>query len=470
TNNLTSAGSLDAFVLKMDTAGNYIWAKSLGGTSSDLGNDITVDASGNVITTGTFNATADFDPSAVAFNLTSVGLIDAFIVKLNSSGNFVWAKSIGSTSNEYGRCIITDASNNIICAGTYGGTTDFDPNAGVSNLTPPNNLGEIFLLQLTSTGNFSFVKSMGGAGADKVKGLTKDAIGNIYTSGSFTGTADLNPSATGTFNVTSSGSNDVFINCYRPATDASWTKTIGGTSFDQAEGIAVDNAYNVYTIGNFGGTVDFDFNAGVFSLTSMGANDMFALKISQSSPLPVELVSFSAKAIDNKEVLCQWTTASEINNDYFTIERSRNGRDFEEAGKVNGAGNSTSTSDYSFTDEQPINGISYYRLKQTDFNGQFSYSQIVKVNIIKSENNIFVPTLVENEINIHLNVGNNEYSQISFILVSADGRLIMNKSFSHDELENQNLKISRNNIASGMYCYRMVMGQEILSTGKLVFK
>jgi hypothetical protein len=90
TSNLISAGSLDAFVLKMDTAGNFTWAKSIGGVSSDLGNDITVDASGNVITTGTFNATADFDPSAATFNLTSAGAIDAFIVKLNSSGNFSW--------------------------------------------------------------------------------------------------------------------------------------------------------------------------------------------------------------------------------------------------------------------------------------------------------------------------------------------------------------------------------------------
>ncbi|MEO5572789.1 MAG: hypothetical protein ABIT08_15525, partial [Bacteroidia bacterium] len=391
---------------------------------------------------------------------------------LNSSGTFVWAKSIGSTANEYGRCIITDASNNIICAGTYGGTTDFDPNAGVVTLTPPNNLGEIFLLQLTSTGNFSFVKSMGGTGADKVKGLTKDAIGNIYTSGSFTGTADLNPSATGTFNVTSSGSNDVFINCYRPATDASWTKTIGGTSFDEAEGIAVDNAYNVYTIGNFGGTVDFDFNAGVFSLTSMGANDMFALKISQSSPLPVELVSFSAKAIDNKEVLCQWTTASEINNDYFTIERSRNGRDFEEAGKVNGAGNSTVAINYSFIDKDPYKGIAYYRLKQTDSNGQFSYSQIVKVTIKMGDgnDNIFIPTLVDSEINIHLSTGNTDYEQMYFMLLSADGKLIMQKNFRKEEMKNSYLTISRNHLTSGIYCYRITSGKEIISSGKLVFK
>jgi hypothetical protein len=468
TNNLTSAGSLDAFSLKLDTAGNYIWAKSLGGISSDLGYDITVDAAGNVITSGSFNATADFDPSAATFNLTTVASIDAFIVKLNAAGNFVWAKSFGSVSNESARCLITDASNNIICAGSYGGATDFDPNAGVTSLTPPNNLGEIFLLQLTSAGNFSWVKSMGGAGADKVTGLTKDVIGNIYTAGSFTGTADLNPSTTTTFYVTSSGSNDVFINCYRPVADASWTKTIGGTSFDEAEGIAVDNACNVYTIGNFGGTVDFDFNAGVFSLTSMGANDMFALKINQSSPLPVELVSFNAKAVDNKEVLCQWTTASEINNDYFTVERSQNGRNFEEAGKVIGAGNSTSSLDYSFTDEQPFNGTSYYRLKQTDFNGDVTYSKIVKVTIIKTTSAALIayPNPAHNYFTARFASQEETAAQVALFDIS--GKKILFENFTVSEgVNSQSMDLTK--IPSGVYIVELSAG-EIKSTLKLVKK
>lgn len=381
TNTLTSAGSLDAFVLKMDTAGNYLWAKSLGGTSADVGYDVAIDAGGNVIASGSFNSTADFNPSATVFNLTSVGSIDAFIVKLNSAGTFVWAKSFGSTANDYPKCIETDASNNIICAGTYGGATDFDPNAGVTSLTPPNVLGEIFLLQLTATGNFSFVKTMGGTGADKVKGLTIDAIGNIYTTGSFSTTADLNPSASTALNVTVNGSSDVFINCYRPATDASWTKTFGGTSFDEGTGIAVDATVNVYVIGNFANTVDFDPNAGVFNLTAMGSNDMFAIKLDQSTPLPVELLSFTATLIDNKKVDCKWSTATETNNNYFIIQRSKNAIDFENIGIANGAGTSNVINNYNFIDDDPYTGVSYYRLKQTDINGAYTFSQTVAVEI-----------------------------------------------------------------------------------------
>lgn len=94
--------------------------------------------------------------------------------------------------------------------------------------------------------------------------------------------------------------------------------------------------------------------------------------------LPIHLLSFSAAPKDN-HVLTQWTTASEIDNDYFTVERSLNATDFEAVGYVPGAGNSNVQRDYMFEDPSPYRGLSYYRLKQTDFNGDFSHSQIVAV-------------------------------------------------------------------------------------------
>jgi hypothetical protein len=94
--------------------------------------------------------------------------------------------------------------------------------------------------------------------------------------------------------------------------------------------------------------------------------------------LPIELISFSAIPLE-KEVQLNWSTASETNNDYFTIERSTNGIDFEEIENLAGAGNSSVILDYSAIDKNPILGTSYYRLKQTDFNGDFSYSDIVSV-------------------------------------------------------------------------------------------
>lgn len=100
--------------------------------------------------------------------------------------------------------------------------------------------------------------------------------------------------------------------------------------------------------------------------------------------LPIVLISFEAKATAGKVEL-KWITGSEENNSFFTIERSANGFDFEPILWINGAGNSKSTIDYSTMDLSPLEGRSYYRLKQTDFNGTFSYSEIVSVSFTKEQ-------------------------------------------------------------------------------------
>ncbi len=101
--------------------------------------------------------------------------------------------------------------------------------------------------------------------------------------------------------------------------------------------------------------------------------------------LPIELMSFVALSVDNR-VLLKWATASEINNAYFSIDRSKDALNWEVMATVNGAGNSTSTINYRSIDEDPHHGVSYYRLKQTDINGEHSYSEIESVNIDQLSN------------------------------------------------------------------------------------
>ena len=100
-----------------------------------------------------------------------------------------------------------------------------------------------------------------------------------------------------------------------------------------------------------------------------------------SAPLPIELVSFNVHQTEDLKVRIDWQTASEINNDFFTIERSIDAINWEELKNIEGAGNSVQLINYSTIDEKPIWGISYYRLKQTDFDGQYSYSKIESINI-----------------------------------------------------------------------------------------
>ncbi len=101
TYNLTSFGYYDIFVSKIDASGNFLWAKQMGGADRMRGYSIAVDNNGNVYTTGDFYGTCDFDPGSGTYNLTSFGLNYTFLSKLNTTGNFVWAKQIGGDDYNY---------------------------------------------------------------------------------------------------------------------------------------------------------------------------------------------------------------------------------------------------------------------------------------------------------------------------------------------------------------------------------
>jgi hypothetical protein len=122
--------------------------------------------------------------------------------------------------------------------------------------------------------------------------------------------------------------------------------------------------------------------------------------LTSANPLPIELVNFNCSYINRNTNGLNWTTASESNNDYFAIERSSNGIEFNQIAKVDGAGNSLTTLNYSFKDENPLSGISYYRLKQVDFNGKFSYSEICSVTNNGDGNVSFYPNPVRTSLTI----------------------------------------------------------------------
>ena len=141
--NLSSNGVEDIYISKLDANGNFLWAKSFGESNTDYVFSIAIDLNNNIYTTGTFQNTIDFDPNGGVFNLTSNGLDDNFICKIDQNGNFQWAKKVGSTSNDVAKSIAIDNSGNACIAGYYSGTVDFDPNGGVFNQTSGASLGSI---------------------------------------------------------------------------------------------------------------------------------------------------------------------------------------------------------------------------------------------------------------------------------------------------------------------------------------
>jgi len=132
--NLISNGLTDVCLFKLDNGGNLIWAKSWGSTGSDEGMGIVIDSVNNIYTTGAFNDTVDFDPGTGIYNLSSIGGINTFISKLESTGSLIWANQIKG-SNNIGLSIKLDAHEKIYVAGEFGGTCDFDPSNNLYNLT-----------------------------------------------------------------------------------------------------------------------------------------------------------------------------------------------------------------------------------------------------------------------------------------------------------------------------------------------
>ncbi len=278
---LTSAGSYDVFVLELDSAGGFVWAKGMGGAGDDVANAIAVDVSGNVYTTGYFQGTADFNPDAGSNTLTAIGPKDVFVSKLNAAGGYVWAERMGGTGwsqgTSIGNGIAVAADGNVYVIGSFQGTADFDASAAVSTLTCAGST-DVFLVKLTSAGGFGWVRGIGGSSEDYGTAVAVTADGNVAITGGFQGTVDFDP-GTATYNLDSAGYRRLFVAEFESDGDFAWADGFGGTGWDLATGIAVDAAGNVYATGGFWGAADFNPGTATYTLTSAGQKDAFLLKL-----------------------------------------------------------------------------------------------------------------------------------------------------------------------------------------------
>ncbi len=170
----------------------------------------------------------------------------------------------------------------------------------------------------------------------------------------------------------------------------------------------------------------------VFSNVNLQDGDLITLgNTDVSIPLPIELLEFEVFQ-EGENVVAKWTTLTELNNDFFTVERSADGNNWIPILKLDGAGTTNQMRSYQAVDDQPIRGLVYYRLKQTDFDGQFSYSPVKMIemqfiNDIKifpnPSNGVFNISGIESE-NVVFSVFNILGQQVPFTINEEDGNLI----------------------------------------------
>jgi hypothetical protein len=281
---ITALGFYDVFVSKLDSAGNFVWGRRMGGTGFDLSYGMAVDGSGNVVTVGHFEGTADFDPGVGQFNLTSAGGYDVFVSKLDSDGNFVWARRIGGAANSYPIAVALGADGSVHVVGEFSGTVDFDPGAGVFELTASGS-SDGFVFKLGAAGDFLWAKQLGGpgSGSETARSVAVGAGGNVHVVGDFDGTVNFFPGPA-SFPLTTKGGRDAFVSILDSAGTVQWLGQLGGNcSGTPCEGfvagdtlgygVAVGLDGSTYTVGQYRGRMDFDPGFATVELDSQGLGD-----------------------------------------------------------------------------------------------------------------------------------------------------------------------------------------------------
>jgi hypothetical protein len=281
--NLISNGGLDVYLVKTNPQGDFIWAKNFGGSNDDIPSEIVISATGNVYLTGIFEGTADFNPEAAVSSLTSIGQQDVFVLKVNSNGQYLWAKSIGSTNNDEGNGIdIDDFNESVFVIGTFSLTIDLDPGAGTQNTTSLGST-DVFMLKLNASGDYVTSKTAGSISADRGEDIIiNETTGDQYMTGFVGGTADFDP---GVAVVEVIGSNDIFLWKLSEANNLVYAKKMGGIAVDEGRNIDLDASGNVYINGSFISTCNFDPNGGTLNITSNGSDDVFVAKLTASGNL-----------------------------------------------------------------------------------------------------------------------------------------------------------------------------------------
>ncbi|MFN3939424.1 MAG: T9SS type A sorting domain-containing protein, partial [Chitinophagales bacterium] len=218
----------------------------------------------------------------------------------------------------------------------------------------------------------------------------------------------------------------------------SWALNAGATGLvagagDDSEDANGDGFVNSITVGD--GEIYF-IMVDNYSTNYTGFNISFGgTAIINCNILPVTLLSFSATSV-GLENLLQWSTATEINNDYYEVQKSHDGVSFVPFGKIPGAGNSTETIYYSYVDAAPFPGITYYRLKQVDYNGMHDYSKIVAVkNDIANYFNVFPNPSADGNITIRYSGFEQPFVQLT--IYNATGQEIFAETVAHPEAFNQ---------------------------------
>jgi len=291
----THASVADVFIMKLDATGALIYSTYLGGGNFESGEGIAVDSAGSVYVTGG-TTSREFPTTPGAFRTAIRGSGDAFVTKLNASGSaLVYSTYLGGSEIEGGKGIAVDSAGSAYVTG-YTHSRNFSTTPGAFD-RKLNALNDAFVTKVNAAGSgLVYSTYLGGDGLETGEAITVDSAGNAYTTGN-TSSKDF-PTANPLQQSYNGGAADVFLTKMNASGSALVYSTyLGGSSFDQNTGIALDAARNAYVVGATVST-DFPVTPEAFQTALGGYSDGFVAKVGRSGAKLIYCTYLGAKNAD----------------------------------------------------------------------------------------------------------------------------------------------------------------------------
>jgi hypothetical protein len=446
-------GATDGFFAKFSSAGSRIWSSFFGGTSFDSVEGICLDALGNLYITG--NSVSAAGISTVGSHQPSLsGGSDAFLAKFTSAGAIIWGTYFGSTSTELAKSVSADVLGNVIIGGNTASNSGLIT-PGQYQIVFGGGTSDGFLAQFNSAGTMSWCTYFGGSANDYISNVICDACNNIYFCG-YTASTNGIAGAGASQALYGGGSFDGFMGSLNSTGAYQWSTYFGGTASDQCQWIDANVITGAYATGSTQSTSAIA-TAGAYQTvqSSSAYSDAFLVKLVNIALLPVELLYFEAKEINESgKVECSWATVSETENDYFGLERSMDGKNWKEIAQINGSGTTQTYNEYKWIDENPLIGGCYYRLIQVDFNGQRTEGIIdyVKVNL-SIDDIILYPVPAKDKLRAVVPIGS---KYISWSIVNSEGKRIMLWNEVNEKENDGIIEIDISSLPAGLYTIQIV--------------
>jgi len=261
----TNSANSSSFICKLDSVGNFIWANQ---RSSSRINSIAIDEDNNIYAGGSYSGYIDFDPdTSTSFLGTYSNENNSFITKFTPTGDFIWAEQFISDGSNSISSLTIDKSNNVITTGAIQDSVDFNPNPTEQYYLTSNGNFDIFICKLDSSGTFIWSKAIGGLESDESRYIISDHTNNIYITGQYSDSIDLDPGLN-THYVSPTGDSESFILKIDSLGEHIWSNAFHSSESILIAKITLDPLKNIYSTGHFTGTTDFDPGISTYNLNS----------------------------------------------------------------------------------------------------------------------------------------------------------------------------------------------------------